>query len=159
MSNLAQVKLGKYFTLAEFVVTATGLDNTPTPDAIKRLESLVINCLDPLREKLGKPVHINSGYRSPLVNSNVVGSSTTSQHMVGEAADIHVDGMTNDDLIALIRQMKLPYDQLIDEWRGTSRWVHISHKYSGNQRTQWLTRRDPGPGRPNEYETVKYGYA
>lgn len=159
MSDLSKVKLGEFFTLDEFVRTSTGIDNIPPPEVIEKLRKLVVNCLDPLRKALGKSIHINSGYRSPEVNANVVGSSTTSQHMKGEASDIHVDGYTNQQLIDKIRALRLPYDQLIDEQRGSSLWVHISHNATGSQRVQWLTRRDPGASRPKEYELVKYGYA
>lgn len=159
MSNLKDIRLGKYFTLDEFVRTSTGIDNIPPPEVVERLKLLVRNVLDPLREALGKPISINSGYRSEAVNDAVVGSSKTSQHPKGEAADFRVAGMTNQQIIDVIRKLRLPYDQLIDEQRGSSLWVHVSHAANGSQRTAWLTRRDPGPGRPKEYETVKYGYA
>lgn len=159
MSNLKQVRLGEFFTLDEFVKTRSGLDNVPTEDAIRRLTLLVKNILDPLRKAAGKPITINSGYRSPLVNANTVGSSLTSQHMKGEAADIRIEGMSVAQTIELIRKLRLPYDQLIDEQRGSSVWVHVSHAANGNQRAQWLTRRDPSATRPKEYELVKTGYA
>lgn len=159
MSNLKQIKLGEFFTLDEFVKTRTGFDNTPTPEAIERLRLLVKYILDPLRKAVGKPITITSGYRSPTVNSNVVGSSKTSQHMKGEAADFKISGMTNQQVIDLVRKLRLPYDQIIDEQRGSSLWVHISYNSNGNQRAQWMTRRDPGPTRTREYELIKTGLA
>lgn len=159
MNDLSKIKLGDFFTLDEFVKTATGLENIPPPEVVERLRLLVKNVLDPLRKKLGLPITVTSGYRSPLVNANVEGSSKTSQHMNGEAADIVVKGLTNAQIIQVIRSLQLPYDQLIDEQRGSSLWVHVSHNTTGAQRVMWMTRRDPGPNRPKEYELVKYGYA
>lgn len=159
MSDLKKIRLGEFFTLDEFVKTRTGIENIPTTEAIEKLKALVHNVLDPLRKAVGRPITVTSGYRSPAVNADTEGSSNTSQHMKGEAADIVIAGMTNQQIIDLVRRLRLPYDQMIDEKRGSSLWVHISHKSGGTQRTQWLTRRDPGPGRENEYETVKYGFA
>jgi len=77
----------KYFKLEELTKTNTGLDNTPTEGVKIALQRLVTNVLDKVRELHGKPITVNSGYRSPLVNKKVGGSST-SQHVKGEAADI-----------------------------------------------------------------------
>ena len=159
MQNLKLIRLGEFFTLDEFVKTSTGIENIPTEDAIRRLTLLVQNVLEPLRKALGKPINITSGYRSPLVNAAVVGSSKTSQHSKGEAADFKVSGMTNQQIIDVIRKLRLPYDQVIDEQRGPSLWVHVSHAASGNQRLAWLTRRDTSTERPREYELIKTGYA
>ncbi len=160
MKNLKEIKLSENFTADEFVVTATGAENVPGDKEIEALRVLCVKILQPLRNAVNKPIHINSGYRSPAVNALVPGSSSTSQHMKGQAADIHIDGMSVADVIAQIRKLGLPYDQLIDEQRGSSIWTHVSYNNNmsdANQRRQWLTRRDPGPGRPNEYVTVLVG--
>ncbi len=168
MNDLRKIRLGEFFTLDEFVKTITGFEDAPPQEVIDSLTALVKNCLDPIRRAIGKPIKVTSGYRSPEKNASIfvdannngvrdageVGSSKTSQHMKGEAADIQIQGMTNQQIIDLIRKLRLPYDQLIDEQQGSSLWVHISHRKVGAQRTQWLTRRDPG-----EYKTIKYGYA
>lgn len=160
MNNLKEIRFSKNFTADEFVVTGTGVENVPGPEDIESLRELAIHILQPLRDAVGKPIRINSGYRSPAVNALVPGSSKTSQHMRGQAADISVQGMTNEQIIAMVRALKLPYDQMIDEQRGSSSWVHLSYnRFASRQRGEWLTRRDPGPGRPNEYELVKTGYA
>ena len=160
MRDLKAIKLGENFTADEFVVTSTGVENIPGDAELECLRVLVEKILQPLRTHLGKAIHINSGYRSPAVNKLVPGSAKNSQHMKGQAADIHVDGMTVEQIIAQIRALGLPYDQMIDEQRGSSRWVHVSYNNiyaDSGQRREWLTRRDPGPGRPNEYETVQVG--
>jgi zinc D-Ala-D-Ala carboxypeptidase len=156
MEDLSNIKLSENFNLSEFVKTSTGFDNIPPPEVVEQLRLLVKNILQPLRTHLNKPIKITSGYRSPLVNANVEGSSKTSQHMKGQAADFQVSGMTNQQLIDIIRQLRLPYDQVIDEQRGSSLWVHVSFNPNG-VRGQWLTRRDPGPGREREYELIKVG--
>lgn len=123
---------GRSFSWAEMTTTAQPLDNTPPPEAQARLVALCAAVLDPLRQALGKPVRINSGFRSAAVNK-AIGGSTTSQHMVGEAADIRVEGMTPQQLATFIAAERLPFDQLI--WEPT--WVHVSYSI-GRQRGETL---------------------
>ena len=88
--------------------------------------------LDPLRQAWGRPIIVNSGYRSPAVN-RAVGGVPNSQHTRGEAADITAGSPElNRQLYELAQRLALPYDQLIDE-RGY-RWLHVSHKAAGNRR-------------------------
>ncbi len=81
----------KYFTENELTRSAMaeklGIDNSPTPEAIKNLESLVCNVLDPLREKFGRPILVNSGYRCSELNK-ADGGAKDSDHLFGMAADI-----------------------------------------------------------------------
>ena len=103
----------KYFTLKELTKSSTAeakkLDNTPDETAIKNLNTLVDNVLDPLRELYGKPIIVTSGYRSPEVNRSVNGA-TSSQHALGEAADITGGSKEeNKKLFDLIKD-NLPYD-------------------------------------------------
>jgi zinc D-Ala-D-Ala carboxypeptidase len=143
--KLSEVQLSKNFNLSEFVRTSTGIDNIPTPEAVQNLELLVQNILQPLRDAVGKPIRITSGYRSPAVNASVKGSSTTSQHMKGQAADFQIDGMTNQQIIDLVRKLKLPYDQIIDEQLKGKKWIHVSYVRNGSRRA-WLTARDKTGG-------------
>ena len=128
----------KYFTIKELCKSSTAeqkkIDNSPTQEVIKNLEMLVDNVLDPLREKYGKPIRVNSGYRSPALNKAVSGSKT-SQHMTGLAADITTGSIqSNKKLFALVQSLNLPFDQLIDE--NKFKWIHVS--YSTNPRKQIL---------------------
>lgn len=120
------MNLSKNFTLEELTVTSAHLPNTPTETEIARLTALVQNVLQPARELLGKPVRINSGFRSVDVNK-AVGGADSSQHCLGEAADL--DCADNAQLFQLIRT-HLPFDQLI--WEGGNdiqpEWVHVSYK-------------------------------
>ena len=113
----------KHFTLEELTHTNSGLKNVPEAIQVMRLNQLVDNILDPLRELYGKPITINSGYRSLSVN-NKIGGAATSQHCKGEAADI--DSENNALLFKLIRD-NFTFDQLINE--NNFAWVHVSfHK-------------------------------
>lgn len=155
MSDLKKIQLSKDFNLAEFVKTSTGIDNIPGDAEIENLRFLVGNVLQPLRDYVKKPIRITSGYRSPAVNAAVGGSSTTSQHMKGQAADFQIDGMTNQQIIDTVRLLRLPYDQIIDEQLRGSKWIHISFSKAGN-RKQWLTARDKAGG-GTLYQQVKIG--
>jgi len=139
------MKLGKYFTLEEMTRSQTaarrGLPNQPTAKQLESLKALVRNVLDPLREALGRPVNINSGFRSEAVNK-AVGGSSSSQHRYGEAADIVVPGLTVEQVVARIRSLNLPFDQLIDEFGS---WVHVS--YGPRHRRQVLRARRDFNGR------------
>lgn len=119
----------KYFTLKELTRSSTAeakkLDNTPDKTAEANLTKLVDNVLDPLREMYGKPIIVTSGYRSKVVNNSVNGA-TSSQHTLGEAADISVGSKEeNKKLFNLIKD-NLPFDQLINEYDYS--WVHVSYR-------------------------------
>ena len=117
------------FTIQELTASATAaakkINNDPTPEAAENLKLLVDNVLDPLRDAYGKPIRVNSGYRSPALNTAVKGSKT-SQHVKGQAADITGGSkQENRKLFELAQKLNLPFCQLIDE-RGFT-WVHISY--------------------------------
>ena len=125
----------RHFTLQELTRSATaqrlGIDNTPPASAIKALNDLVDNVLDPLRDAWGGPIRVNSGYRCPELNK-AVGGTPGSQHQRGEAADITVGSRSaNRRLLALIKRLDLPVDQCIDE-KGC-RWIHVSHHRGRNR--------------------------
>lgn len=134
------MQLSPHFTLAELTKTGTGLPNTPSPAIIDKLKALCVHVLEPVREHYGKPVTVNSGYRSPAVNA-AVGSKPTSQHAKGEAADIEVPGVANAALARWIRD-NLDFDQLIAEAvkpnDPSAGWVHVSWVPAG-RRKQCLT--------------------
>lgn len=134
----------KHFTISELTqsVTATrnGIDNTPPFGVVDNLTALVDRVLDPIRERWGRPIYVNSGYRSDALNT-AVGGSKTSQHRTGEAADITAGSQAdNVKLFALIMGMQtkgeITFDQLIDE-KGLT-WIHISYKRNGANRCQIL---------------------
>ena len=112
-----------HFTLAELTVTDhRTLDNTPDADALANLQRLA-EFLERVREVLGgKPVMVNSAYRSKAVN-DAVGSSDRSQHRLGLAADFRVPGMSPQEVVGAIVDSGIPYDQVIKEYDS---WTHIS---------------------------------
>ena len=117
----------KYFDLTELTHSDTAIakkiDNTPTEEVKKNLENLVKYVLDPLRDMYGKPIYVNSGYRSEALNK-AVGGSKTSQHVLGMAADIDTRTREgNIELFDLIAK-NLSFDQLIDEKDYS--WIHVS---------------------------------
>lgn len=122
--------LSPHFTLAELTKTGKGENIVDNEDIIiPKLRNLCLNILEPVRANFGRPVTVNSGYRSPLINSKVGGSST-SQHMLGEAADFEIAGIDNRDIAQWISE-NLEYDQLILEFyvvgKPSSGWVHCSY--------------------------------
>ena len=128
----------KYFTIQELTISNTAqrkcIDNTPDQKAAAALTALVTNVLDPLREAWGRPIVVNSGYRCPKLN-RAVGGVARSQHTKGEAADIRTLSnrrWENEQLFKLIVQLKLPFDQLIDEYNYD--WVHVSFVEGKNRR-------------------------
>ncbi|MDR1339018.1 MAG: peptidase M15 [Prevotellaceae bacterium] len=127
--------ISKNFTLEEMISSATAMDNhidnTPSAEALANLQLLVDKVLQPVRDLYGKPIHVNSGYRSVKLNKEVRGA-VNSQHIQGRAADISVGGrVANKALFDLIRGSGIAFDQLIDEY--DYRWVHVSYRESGNR--------------------------
>ena len=112
-----------HFSLAELTRTDhRTLDNSPDPAALANLTRRA-EFLEQVREVLGgKPVMVNSAYRSKAVN-DAVGSKDTSQHRLGCAADIRVPGMSPDAVVRAVMASGLAYDQLIKEFDS---WTHIS---------------------------------
>ena len=131
------MNLTKNFTLEELTVTDhRQFDNTPNPQEQANLVRIA-GLLEQVKIVLGgKPVMVNSAFRSKQVN-DAVGSKDTSQHRVGCAADIRVPGMTPDQVVKAIIAAKLPFDQLIREFDS---WTHISvpNDPKGNPRNQVL---------------------
>ena len=127
------MKLSKNFTLDELIHTNCGLINVPNQEQTANLKQLVINVLQPLRDKAGFSIHINSGFRSFEVNKHAnKGKVLPSQHCKGEAADL--DSEDNAALFRIIGEF-IEFDQLIWE-KGNDiqpAWVHVSYKTHGNR--------------------------
>jgi len=113
----------QHFTLAELTVTNhRSLSNIPDPPALVNLKRLA-EFLELVKDRLGgRPIMVNSAYRSKAVN-DACGSRDTSQHRLGCAADIRVPGMTPDAVVRAVMASGLAYDQIIREFDA---WTHIS---------------------------------
>ena len=117
------MNLTEHFTLAELTHTDhRELENTPNESEIKNLYRLA-EFLETVKTVLGgKPIMVNSAFRSEAVNT-AVGSKNTSQHRIGAACDFRVPGMAPDAVVRAIIAADLPYDQIIREFDS---WTHIS---------------------------------
>jgi hypothetical protein len=112
-----------HFSLAELTATShRQFDNTPNEKELANLQKLA-EFLEQVKTLLdGKPIMINSAFRSKQVNDSV-GSKDTSQHRLGYAADIRVPGMTPDQVVRALMASDLPFDQVIREFDA---WTHVS---------------------------------
>jgi hypothetical protein len=120
------MNLTPHFTLDELTASESaernGWDNSPNDAELENLKRLA-DFLEQVKVVLGgKPVMINSAFRSKKVNDSV-GSKDTSQHRIGCAADIRVPGMTPDEVVRKVIASGISYDQVIREF---DRWTHIS---------------------------------
>lgn len=129
------MKLSKNFTLSELTYSSTAkankVDNTPDRWELDNLKKLCNEVLQPIRDKWDDSIFINSGFRNPIVNRLVKGS-TSSQHLKGEAADITVGSKSGnkklfDMIVQLIENEEIIVGQLIDEKDYS--WIHISLPY------------------------------
>jgi zinc D-Ala-D-Ala carboxypeptidase len=133
-------RLSRWFVLDELVVTshrdlaAQQAAGVRVPHVRSALVALCTTILDPIRDHVGRPVRVTSGYRCAALNARI-GGSPTSQHSKGEAADIQVDGYTEAQLFELWRwvgwRSRLPFGQVIFEDKRpddpqTGAWLHVS---------------------------------
>ena len=134
------MNLTKNFTLAEMTKSETalrhGMANDPSETEIENLRLLCENVLQPVRDYYGTGVKVNSGFRHPLVNAKV-GGSTTSDHCKGFAADIEIPGIPNAELAEWIAE-HMEFRQLILEFYTPgipdSGWVHVSYNPADNKK-------------------------
>jgi zinc D-Ala-D-Ala carboxypeptidase len=146
------MKITKNFSLEELIESNTalrrGIDNNPDADHIHNLVNLCEHILQPLRDKIGKPIRITSGYRSEALNE-AIGGSKTSDHSHGRAADIKliIDGQNRSELLYLgILEMNVPFKQMIWEFgdKETPQWVHIAFDKDNNKKECLRAYKDNG---------------
>ena len=154
------ISLTPHFSLKEFVKSSTardhGINNTPPQEAVENLRALCQHTLEPLREALGLPIVITSGYRCKALNHLLVNHSVKSQHMNGQAADFYVAGPKDSSqdpkgldpakptrrelLIRAFRQIitddAIAFDQLIIY----PSFIHVSYVRSGRKNRSKLTK-------------------
>jgi hypothetical protein len=123
------MNLTEHFTLDELTHTDhRELENTPNEQELANLKRLA-EFLEKVKTVLGgKPIMVNSAFRSKVVN-DAVGSKDTSQHRVGCAADLRVPGMTPDEVVKAIIASGIGYDQVIREFSDPVKgggWTHVS---------------------------------
>ena len=136
------MKLSEHLDLSEVtrsdMAKRKGVSNMPTLEHIENFKILAENIFEPIRKHFGVPIMISSGYRSKELNK-AIGGATTSQHLLGQAIDIDMDGtpngVTNKMDFDYIKA-NLNFDQLINEFDYS--WVHVSYNPTGKQRKQVL---------------------
>lgn len=150
----------KYFTIKELCKTSYNIKNEPNAIERANLVCLIENVLDPIRERMGQPIIVTSGFRSAEVNRKV-GGVATSQHTMGQASDITLKPQTDnkrlfDTIRKLAKEKKIEFDQLIWEYGNDNypAWVHISYKQFGTNRGQVLQAKKNHLGK-TVYTTIK----
>ena len=138
------MKLSKNFTLEELIHSNTaermGIDNVPKDEkVVENLRSLCLEVLQPLRDYVGAPVHINSGYRCPELNMTV-GGVKNSQHCRGEAADIRIVSPKQGREWAAWIEDNCRFDQmLLERNKNGAVWLHVSCKRDASKNRQSFT--------------------
>ena len=142
------IKLSANFTLEEMYKSPTAdklnIDNTPNEEVITNLKNLVVNLLQPLRDKVNLPIKINSGYRCQELNKAVKGA-LNSDHTKGFAADIVIHGVDNKELFEFIRD-NFKFSKMILEFYDASNpegsWLHISYNPKELNRYCYIAKKD-----------------
>jgi len=120
----------KKFEHTIFKAVQHNINNYPDINSLDCMLELIVHCLQSLRDKLGKPMVITSGYRNSQVNKLVNGAAN-SQHTKGQAVDFTVKGMTVAQVVEFVKKSGVEYDQLINEYGS---WVHISYNKGKNRK-------------------------
>lgn len=120
------IQLSAHFSIEELtfsqIASRKGLDNTPNDFEIANLTRLCVELLEPARLILGVPLHVDSGFRAPLVNA-AVGGALNSAHKDGRAADLIPIGMSLQKAFDILRMSSLPYEQILLECQA---WIHLA---------------------------------
>ena len=124
------------FTMSELlhsdIAEKYNIYNVPDKEHLDNLLLLICNVLQPLRNYIGKPIIITSGYRNPRLNSHpLINGAPNSQHCTGQACDFIIKGMTPKQIIEKIDASGIEFDQAISE---KNVWVHISYNKDNNRR-------------------------
>jgi zinc D-Ala-D-Ala carboxypeptidase len=107
-----------------------GLDNTPSAEQLENMKLVALMCFEPTRKWYGKPIHINSFFRSPEVNKAVNGSPT-SDHPKGNSIDFTAGSREENLKIFNWMKANLIFDQLI--WENDGEWIHVSFRKAMNR--------------------------
>jgi uncharacterized protein YcbK (DUF882 family) len=126
--------MGLKFKISELVhsdlAVQNNINNMPDINALDNLLELTFYCLQPIRDLIKKPMIITSGFRCSKVNF-FAGGAINSQHLRGQAADFIIKGMTPKEIIEVIKNSNIEYDQLINEF---DKWVHVSFNKGKNRK-------------------------
>ncbi|MCS6980240.1 MAG: D-Ala-D-Ala carboxypeptidase family metallohydrolase [Flavobacteriales bacterium] len=159
------MKLSKDFTLEELIRSQTaerhGIKEQfdPPKKVIENLKTLCEKVLQPLRDKLAKPIYISSGYRCSRLNA-LVGGSPSSDHVSGNAVDLNFYDKGTEDNLRLARGIidwNLPFKQLILEGGSLEnpRWIHVAYDPQNKKNKKELLFADFSV-RPTAYKKIQY---
>ena len=135
------MRISQHFSLKELTASQyadrNGIDNTPAEEELANLKLLVVNCLQPIRDILVRPLTVTSGFRCKELNAKI-GGVKNSQHVKGQAVDIECFSLSTKELFDFIKSSGVEFDQLILEFhkpeKPNSGWVHLSWKNTGNRK-------------------------
>ena len=127
------------FTMSELlksdIAEKYNISNIPDKQSLDNMLTLIIECLQPIRNYINKPMIISSGYRSPRLNGHpLINGAQNSQHVTGQAVDFTIKGMTPKQIIEKIKGSGVEVDQVINE---KNCWVHLSYN-KGKNRNQYF---------------------
>ena len=124
------------FTMSELLYSDTAkkynISNIPDSKALDNMLDLIVNCLQPIRNYVKKPMNITSGFRSARLNAHpLINGASNSEHLTGCAADFTIKGMTPKQVVEMVKASGVPFRQLINEHNI---WTHISFKRGDNKK-------------------------
>lgn len=124
------------FTMSELlkseIAEKYNISNMPDKKSLDNMLILMLECLQPIRNYINKPMIISSGYRSPRLNGHpLIQGKDNSQHITGQAVDFTVKGLTPKQIIEKVIASGVEFDQLINEHNI---WVHISYNKGKNRK-------------------------
>ena len=121
--------------------------NEPNKEQLSNMKILADELFEPLRERVGEPIIINSFFRCKELNDAISGSATTSQHIEGCAIDIDATGISNSELFYIIKN-EFDYDKLIWELgdNANPNWIHVSYVKGLNRKIVYQAKRKLGKG-------------
>lgn len=144
------MRLSKNFTLKEFTRSGTarrlGIDNNPNDDQVQNIKDQVENLLQPLRDRIGCVITINSGFRNRLLNK-MIGGAFHSQHISGHASDIDVSCMSLEEVYKIIVS-EFDFDKVIFEF---GEWIHVSYVKGSNRKIALVAKKIYGSTVYREY--------
>lgn len=121
------MKLTRNFSLEEFLRSETAIRRgtriVPTEAVIANITRLAVDVMQPIRNALGVPIVITSGFR-PLWLNTMIGGSRDSAHLDGRAADFIAVGLRQNDAFLSVKELQLPIDQCITEFAPNG-WIHV----------------------------------
>ena len=123
------------------------IKNTPNDEQLANMKILADEFFEPLREKVGEPIMVNSFFRSEELNNAISGAAATSQHIQGCAIDLDATGITNCELFYIIKN-EMDFDKLIWELGDDNNpaWIHISYVKGNNRKLCYQAKRKEGKG-------------